>query len=91
MFQNPYFEKEVKKLLHNGAIKTRNLRSDDENDNTCNPEEVNLADYPQWKNEIGYFIGEYSLYGSDGNAYVSDSWDYRYDHYKGFITGNVNG
>ena len=57
----------------------------------CDPNEVNLLDSPQWQNEVGYWVGEYSFYGSDGNAYTSSSWNYPYDHYKGFITGNVRG
>ena len=48
-------------------------------------------DSPQWQNEAGYWIGDYSFFGSDGNPYVSSSWNYPYDHYKGFITGNVKG
>lgn len=56
----------------------------------CDPSKVVLADYPQWQAEIGYWIGEYSFYGSDGKPYTS-TWPYKYDAYKGFITGNVEG
>lgn len=58
---------------------------------TCDPNKVVLADSKQWQYEEGYWIGEYSLYGDDGDESTSASWNYRYDHYKGFITGNVQG
>ena len=45
----------------------------------------------KWKSEVGYWIGEFALLGSDGNPYISSKWNYYYDHYKGFITGNVKG
>eukprot|EP00092_Neocalanus_flemingeri_P040150 GFUD01043735.1.p1 GENE.GFUD01043735.1~~GFUD01043735.1.p1 ORF type:complete len:381 (-),score=53.81 GFUD01043735.1:120-1145(-) len=57
----------------------------------CNASAVNLTESPQWQQEEGYWIGEYSLYGSDGDAFTSSSWNYPYNHYKGFITGNVQG
>ena len=57
----------------------------------CGPDDVVLADSPQWQHEEGYWVGEYSLYGSDGNPSTSASWNYPYDHYKSFITGNVRG
>jgi hypothetical protein len=50
-----------------------------------------LSDSPQWKQEEGYWVGEYSLFGSGGNPSTSSSWNYPYNHYKGFITGNVLG
>ena len=56
---------------------------------TCEPESINLLDAAQWQHEEGYWIGEYSLFGADGNPSTSNSWNYKYDHYKGFITGNV--
>ena len=60
--------------------------------NECNPDEdVVLADFEQWKDETGYWIGEYSFYGPDGKPNVSTSWPYPYQSYKGFITGNVEG
>lgn len=58
---------------------------------SCDPENVDLASYSQWKAETGYWIGEYTFMGADGNAYQSANWPYRYDHYRGFITGNVSG
>lgn len=57
----------------------------------CDPEEVELADYPQWQDERGYWIGEYTFLNGDGNPNTSASWNYPYDHYKGFITGEVEG
>ena len=57
----------------------------------CDPAGVNLEDYPQWQAEEGYWIGELTFYGSDGTPFSSANWNYRYDSYRGFITGNVNG
>jgi len=67
----------------------KNKQSKSQKSVKCNPKaDVVLADYPQWQDETGYFLGEYSLYGPTGDAFVS-SWPYPYLHYKGFITGNV--
>lgn len=57
----------------------------------CNAADVVLDDYPQWAAENGYFVGEYSFYGGDGNPYTSGSWNYDYSHYRGFISGNTVG
>eukprot|EP00538_Stauroneis_constricta_P011706 CAMPEP_0119573062 /NCGR_PEP_ID=MMETSP1352-20130426/44935_1 /TAXON_ID=265584 /ORGANISM="Stauroneis constricta, Strain CCMP1120" /LENGTH=344 /DNA_ID=CAMNT_0007622749 /DNA_START=651 /DNA_END=1682 /DNA_ORIENTATION=- len=57
----------------------------------CDPSTVNLADFPQWQEEEGYWIGEYSFYGADALPFTSATWNYRYDQYRGFITGNVKG
>ena len=46
----------------------------------------------KWKDEKGYWIGEYSFFGDDGNPrFDQDYWNYRYDHYTGFIVGAVEG
>ena len=47
----------------------------------CDPAGVVLSDYPQWQEEEGYWIGEYSLYQSDGTPFQSANWNYRYDAY----------
>ena len=57
----------------------------------CDPADVKLLDYPQWEAEKGYWIGEYTFLQGDGNPYESSQWNYPYDHYKGFITGEVVG
>ena len=57
----------------------------------CDPAKVELLDYPQWEAEKGYWIGEYTFLKGDGTPFVSSSWNYPYDHYKGFITGEVVG
>lgn len=57
----------------------------------CDPDKVELSDYAQWEDEKGYWVGEYSFFGSNGDPYVSSSWPYPYDHYRGFITGNIEG
>lgn len=57
----------------------------------CDPSEVELSDYEQWRDEEGYWVGEYTFYGPDGKPNVSSNWNYPYDNYKGFITGKVEG
>ena len=57
----------------------------------CDPVDVQLMDYPQWQAEKGYWIGEYTFMQGNGKTFVSSSWNYPYDHYKGFITGEVVG
>merc|ERR1719343_115535 len=57
----------------------------------CSRYDINLSDFPQWEMEKGYWIGELSFYGGDGKPFQSESWNYKYDAYKGFITGEVSG
>jgi len=60
----------------------------------CDPSDSDQAldNNPQWEDEKGYWIGDYTFLGSDGNArYKPDYWNYPYDHYTGFIVGAVNG
>jgi len=57
----------------------------------CDPQNVNLSDYPQWRAEQGYWIGEYTFLKGDGSPFVSGNWNYPYGNYKGFITGNISG
>ncbi|CAJ1949069.1 unnamed protein product [Cylindrotheca closterium] len=52
---------------------------------------TDLIQFPQWKDEVGYWIGEYTLLQGDGNYTVSASWPYPYKSYTGFITGTVVG
>jgi len=61
-------------------------------ESSCDVEAIELSDFPQWEHENGYWIGEYSIYDSDGSPRQSgNDWNYPYDHYRGFITGNVEG
>ena len=54
--------------------------------------QVNLADYPQWADEDGYWLGEYTFMDGNGDPlYDPNYWNYPYDHYKGFIAGSVDG
>ena len=54
--------------------------------------QVNLTDYPQWADEDGYWLGEYTFMDGNGDPlYDPDYWNYPYDHYKGFIAGSVDG
>jgi hypothetical protein len=55
----------------------------------CDPSAVELLESPQWAAADGYWIGELSLFNQGGDPYTSASWPYRYDSYKGFITGEV--
>ena len=57
----------------------------------CDLGEVDLLEYEAWQREHGYWIGEYSFYGADGNPNTSASWPYRYDNYQGFISLRVEG
>ena len=57
-------------------------------DDTCEPGEdpKPLDQFPQWRDEVGYWLGDLSFYGADGTPNKSADWNYRYDNYKGFIT-----
>ena len=57
----------------------------------CALENVDLNEFEAWRREAGWWVGEYTLLGADGNPSVSQSWPYRYDHYKGFIHLEVEG
>ena len=74
-----------------GIRSQRKLKGKKGKNKPCDPADVNLADYAQWKEEVGYWIGEYTFLGADGDTFISSSWNYPYDHYKGFITGNIKG
>ena len=68
-------------------------RSRDRNSITSSDckESVDLDQFPQWREEVGYWIGELSLNGQDGTPHKSPDWNYPYGSYKGFITGNIKG
>jgi len=55
----------------------------------CDPNESNLLDFKVWEREAGYWVGEYTLLGADGDFKLGDSptkpWPYPYDNYTGFI------
>lgn len=36
-------------------------------------------------------LGDYTFYQGDGSPFVSSSWNYPYNSYKGFITGAIQG
>ena len=57
----------------------------------CDLSKLNLLDFPAWERENGYWVGEYTLTGADGNAFASQNWNYPYDHYAGFIALAVEG
>jgi hypothetical protein len=57
----------------------------------CDPSQENLADYEIWGREEGYWIGEYTFLGADGNPFVSSGWTYPYDQYMGFIHLELDG
>merc|ERR1712127_219001 len=50
-----------------------------------------LDEFPQWREETGYWLGDLSFYGPGGAPYESPSWNYPYGDYRGFITGNIDG
>ena len=46
----------------------------------------------RWADEDGYWMGELSYFGQNlAPNHDPDRWNYPYDHYKGFITGSVDG
>lgn len=57
----------------------------------CQPSDVDLTEFPQWQQERGYWIGEYTFLNADGQPYASPTWNYPYASYRGFITGEVAG
>lgn len=57
----------------------------------CNISTVNLSNFEVWKREEGYWYGEYTFLGKDGDPYVSSGWNYNYAHYYGFIHLQLNG
>ena len=63
----------------------------EESEIVCDVESINLLDYEPWVREEGWWVGEYTLLGADGNPSTSNSWPYRYDHYRGFIHLEVIG
>lgn len=58
---------------------------------SCDVDSVNLLDFEVWKREAGYWQGNYTFLGADGNPFVSPSWNYPYDHYWGFISLQISG
>ena len=59
--------------------------------NECDLEQVELLDFEAWRRENGYWVGEYTFLGPDGDPNVSSRWPYEYAHYRGFIHLEVNG
>jgi len=57
----------------------------------CDPSKINLLDFEAWRREAGYWVGEYSFYGADGNPFISGSWPYPYQPYGGLIFINITG
>ena len=57
----------------------------------CDVSKIDLSDYEQWKAEQGYWIGEYTFLQKDGTPNVSARWNYPYQSYRGFITGEIAG
>ena len=57
----------------------------------CDVSTVKLLDFTAWQREAGYWVGEYTLLGADGNPSTSAGWPYGYDHYRGFIHLEVDG
>lgn len=41
----------------------------------CDPDEVELLDYPQWQQEVGYWIGDYTLLGPTAQPFESSTWN----------------
>ena len=57
----------------------------------CDVDAVELADFEVWRREEGYWWGEYTFLGAEGDPFASASWNYGYDHYWGFIHLELEG
>ncbi|KAJ1456004.1 hypothetical protein M885DRAFT_587323 [Pelagophyceae sp. CCMP2097] len=57
----------------------------------CDPTSVDLSSFEVWRREAGYWFGEYTFLGADGAAYESESWNYPYAKYFGFIHIELEG
>lgn len=57
----------------------------------CDLATFELLDFEPWRREQGYWIGEYTFLGADGDPYTSASWPYPYDHYQGFLRIDLDG
>ena len=85
-YQPNIFDGDLKTLFSRQDIVSRRYVKE------CDPEtDVTLSDYPQWQHERGFWIGEYTFLRGDGTPFNSSSWNYPYDLYKGFITGDIKG
>mmetsp|Transcript_33396 Transcript_33396/g.103471 ORF Transcript_33396/g.103471 Transcript_33396/m.103471 type:complete len:308 (+) Transcript_33396:80-1003(+) len=51
----------------------------------CDPATVDLSDFEVWRREEGYWWGNYTFLGADGDPYTSPAWPYEYQPYWGFI------
>lgn len=68
----------------------KDSKDSSDDDDSCK-EPINLEKFPQWREEVGYWIGELSFYGAGGTSFESANWNYPYDNYRGFITGEISG
>lgn len=57
----------------------------------CNPSCLKLSDLEVWRREQGWWVGNYTLYGPEGDPFVSSDWPYNYAQYRGFIHIELKG
>eukprot|EP00629_Pelagomonadales_sp_RCC1024_P017461 CAMPEP_0119260846 /NCGR_PEP_ID=MMETSP1329-20130426/1093_1 /TAXON_ID=114041 /ORGANISM="Genus nov. species nov., Strain RCC1024" /LENGTH=341 /DNA_ID=CAMNT_0007260315 /DNA_START=128 /DNA_END=1153 /DNA_ORIENTATION=- len=57
----------------------------------CDAKTCALRDFEVWRREEGFWYGEYTFLGADGNPFKSANWNYPYDHYYGFIHLELDG
>lgn len=57
----------------------------------CDASTTNLRDFEVWRREEGFWFGEYTFLGADGDPFKSPSWNYPYAHYYGFIHLELDG
>ena len=72
------------------GLAKRKSKSKSKKGQSCQ-ESHDLKEFAQWREEVGYWIGDLTFYGSDGAPSENTGWNYRYDNYKGFITGDISG
>lgn len=87
-------DKENHRVMKSGTKTSRGsgTKSSKSKSKSCDPSKVVLADYPQWQDEEGYWVGDLSFYTADGLPNNNTRWEngrYNYQTYKGFITGNT--
>ena len=57
--------------------KKESKSSDKKYEKTNDP--IPLDSFPQWRGEVGYWVGEYTFYQGDGTPNESRNWNYPYD------------
>lgn len=57
----------------------------------CDPSAVNLLDFEYFRKDEGYWCGDATFLGADGNPLQSDVFPYPYENYKIFWLDSIDG